>query len=255
MKEKVISMKSLQILLLALCVAILSFTSAHADLLGLYARGKIDYIGGTGDVFKKFNPAPSTGVEAGIELLGLTIFADGYWMGQDQFLASGNLGFDFAFGEDIEFKLGIYGTGTFFKFPEQSVKPISFSSQEQAQFSSLGVNISDFQNQYQTIASQEAVASSMSFGLGAKSRLSIAYKVLPILSIGLQGTFGYHLILSGEDAAADLKARTISAYVAKNGLPSAIEKQLKEKLGAKEVDTTQLQGTNYAAGAFVEIRF
>jgi hypothetical protein len=250
-------MKTLQTLLLALCLAVLSFSTAHADLLGLYARAKIDYIGGTGDVFKKFQPAPSSGVEAGIELLGLTIFADGYWMGQDQFLTSGNVGFDFAFGEDIEFKFGIYGTGTFFKFPEQAVKPLTFTSQEQTQFNNLGVNITDFENEYQKVAKQEATASSMSFGLGAKSRLSIAYKVLPILSIGLQGSFGYHVILTGEDAAADVKARAISSYT--KGLSSdvrdAVSKQLRDKLGAKEVDTTQLQGSNYAAGAFVEIRF
>jgi hypothetical protein len=237
-------------------LGILSFTSiAHADIFGIYLRPKIDYIGGTGDVFKKFTPAPSTGLEAGIELLGLTIFADGYWMGQDQFLSSGNIGFDFAFGEKIQLKLGVYANATLFKFPKEESKGISFTSEETQTLQGYGVDLNSFEQKFNQANEQEAQISNLALGVGGKGRASLAYSILPLVSVGVQGSFGYHVLLTGEEVAGEAKSRALDAVAKTQNLPNQAVSFLKEKLNAKNIDTQNLKGINYSMGLFLNIGF
>jgi hypothetical protein len=241
---------------LLLFVMILFFSPmAHADLFSIYVRPKIDYIGGTGDVFKKFSPAPSTGLEAGVELLGLTLFADGYWMGQDQFLYSGNVGFDFSFGDTLILKLGIYGNATLFKFPQEESKGISFSAQESMSLQAYGVDISSLQTEFNKANDQEAQISNLAMGVGGKGRASLSYKILPLVDIGVQGSIGYHYLLSGEEVAGEAKSRALDVIAKKQNLPSEAVTFLKAKLNAKNIDTQNLNGTNYSMGVFVNIGF
>ena len=49
---------------------LLFIPAAHADIFGLWVKGKSDFVSGTGEIFKRFEGQPAHGFEAGIELLG-----------------------------------------------------------------------------------------------------------------------------------------------------------------------------------------
>ena len=90
---------------------------AHADLLGAWIKPKFDFVSGTGEVFKRFEGLPAGGIEAGVEILGISLWGDMEWMANSQYLGSLNLGIDFDFGDEIKFTLGGYGGVIFFGFP------------------------------------------------------------------------------------------------------------------------------------------
>ena len=98
------------------CFIYLLPTVAHADLLGFWLRPKVDYVSGTGDIFQRFAGQPAYGGELGLELLGITVWADAELMTEDQYWMSGNVGYDLSFGSDIKLTLGVYGGFIAFKF-------------------------------------------------------------------------------------------------------------------------------------------
>jgi hypothetical protein len=51
-------------------------TSAHADLFNAWLKPKVEFVNGTGEVFERFKGSPGGGVEAGVKLLGLTLWGD-----------------------------------------------------------------------------------------------------------------------------------------------------------------------------------
>jgi hypothetical protein len=73
---------------------------------------------------------------------------------------------------------------------------------------------------------------------------------------------GWHVVLSGEEAAAGFKSQAIESFVSDNEdkLPDGVtapqlEGQLKEELGAEDIDPSNLKGVHYTMGAFVSVRF
>ena len=106
MKKSIITFNAF-ILFLSLALSnLLTPQVAHADFIGLWLKPKVNYIEGTGEVFKRFEGLPGYGLEAGVELLGLSLWGDYQMMGNEQFWASGNLGIDFSFGSDLKLTLG-----------------------------------------------------------------------------------------------------------------------------------------------------
>jgi hypothetical protein len=185
-------------------------------------------------------------------------------MGNEQFWASGNVGIDFSFGSDIELTVGGYGGLVWFGFPtqESSNNGLMFNSDEEELLSMAGVNLNDLTSQYQEFVSVEEKIANSVFGLVGRARLSLEYHIIPLISVGVQGTAGYHFVLSGEQAASSAKGTAIEKVLADQiddtDLRKEIEPIVKNAAGLgsdDEVNLEDLKGVNYSAGLFLNIKF
>ena len=143
-----------------------------------------------------------------------------------------------------------------------SSNALMFSADDEALISMAGVNINDFTNRYEEVVSAEEKIANSAFGLNGRARVSLEYKLLPFISIGVQGSAGYHLILSGEQAANSVKGaaidQAINDQIDEASLRAQVEPVIKEAAGLSaddEVNLDDLKGVNYSAGAFLNIKF
>ena len=253
--------------ILCLMISGLLPSSAHADLFGLWLKPKVDYVSGTGEIFKKFEGQPAGGIEAGLEILGLSLWGDIEYMSESQYWASGNLGIDFSFGETLKFTFGAYGGLIFFGFPEgENASSEMVDGSQEARITSLlntipgqPISYDDFESKYNQVFGDEDKLANTAFGLNGRLRLSIEYQIVSLLSIGLQGSSGYHYIMTGEEAASNTKSLAIDGFVTSYPVPDDMKKQftkdLKEILGAEDINLDDLKGVNYSVGAFINLSF
>ena len=68
--------------------------AASADLATIWVKGKGTVLSGTGDVYDNLDGTTGFGAEAGVELLGIDLWGEAVSLGKDQFMYSGNLGWD-----------------------------------------------------------------------------------------------------------------------------------------------------------------
>ena len=240
---------------------------SYADVFGLWIKPKVDFVSGTGEIFKRFEGQPALGVEAGLELLGLSFWGDVEWMSESQYWASGNVGIDFSFGDTLELTLGAYGGVVFFGFPqgeEQSSNGVDDSQKQRITDILDGIpgqpiSYNDFENKYNEYFGDEDKIANTAFGLNGRLRLSIEYHIIPLFSIGVQASSGYHYIMTGEEAASGTKSLAVDSFVATQPIPDGnkaeLKTELKDILGAEEVNVDDLKGVNYSAGAFVNLSF
>ena len=80
----------------------------------------------------------------------------------------------------------------------------------------------------------------------ATVRVQLDYALFPTFYIGVEGSAGYHYMLSGDDVASEERA-SHRCFIA-DGMLEPFEGELKEAAGAKSVDTADLSGTNYQFG-------
>ena len=239
--------------------------AAHADIFGLWVKGKSDFVSGTGEIFKRFEGQPAHGIEAGIELLGLSFWGDAEFMSESQYWASGNIGIDFSLGDELELTFGAYGGLVFFGFPDSGAdRSSTVSSSQRQDIESLlspynGISYNDFETKYNEVFGDEDQIADTAFGVNGRLRLQIEYHILPALSLGIQGSSGYHYIISGEEAASGAKSKAVDGFVSSQPIPDAskaeLKKGLKSALGAEDVNLNDLKGVNYSLGAFVNLSF
>lgn len=238
---------------------------AQADLFSLWLKPKVDYINGSGEVFKRIEGSAGFGIEAGLELLSISIWADYQKVGDEQYWASGNLGYDFDLEivDGLTFMIGGYLGLIWFGFPPSDA---SNSDQDlKANLMSIdgldAQQISEFIKTYEKFQSAEESTANMAYGANARVRLSLEYEVIPFVSLGVEGLMGWHAVISGEEAAAGFKAKAIKSFIddQKDKIPAGnrttLENELKSKLGAEDIDTNDLKGIHYTAGAFLSVRF
>jgi len=249
--------------LLTACLILAGLSErAHADIFSLWVKPKVDYINGTGDVFKRFEGSPAYGVEAGVELLSISLWGDYELVGQDQYWASGNIGYDLdlSFG-DWTLMAGGYAGLIFFGFPEAEESSGNDLDAIPADLKmKLGSQYDEFVDTYNTFQSAEKSTSNMAYGANLRARVSLEYTVLPFISLGVQGMMGWHTVISGEEAASGFKAKAIESFVDDNedelmGQGAAVKKELKTALGAEDIDPNKLKGVHYTAGAFLNVKF
>lgn len=240
---------------------------AHADFFSLWAKPKVDMVSGTGEIFKTFEGQPAAGIELGLELLGISLWGDIEWMNSSQYWASLNGGFDLSVGDTFEVTLGAYGGLIFFNFPNENGGSSSGINDSQKgrienllnSVPGMPVSYSDFEETYNDFFADEEKLSDTAVGLNGRLRLSLEYHLLPLLSLGVQGSLGYHVVITGEEAASGAKSSAIDAFVSTQPLPESakaeVKTELKDILGAKEIDTDKLGGRNYSTGIFVNFRF
>jgi hypothetical protein len=262
-------MNTLKITICSLCLLAMNAlpSTAHADLFGIWVKPKVDFVSGTGEIFKRFEGQPAGGLEVGLELFGLSFWGDAEFMSESQYWASGNLGIDFSFGETVKFTIGAYGGLIFFGFPESdNGGSTAVDNTQEDKITTLlngipgsPISYNDFESTYNDYFGDEDKLADTAFGINGRLRLSLEYQLISALSIGVQGSSGYHYIITGEEAASSTKSLAIDGFIASYPIPDAaqaeLKKELKEILGAEEVDVNDLKGVNYSVGAFLNLSF
>lgn len=226
---------------------------AHADLLSLWVAGKGGYMGGSGEVFKTFGDQGGGGVELGVHVLFLDIWADLYAMPDSQMFISANVGPSWSFGSDLKLGLGLYASGLLFVFPENDAggQQLQLSPEQRQEFPSE--QLVSIETAYGENAGQTQDLERTGFGLAARVRATVEYSLLPLLSIGVEGIAGYHYMLSGEEAAAGARNKAIEKTAADQNLTSEQTDILRDATGAKAVDSDSLYGMHYQVGAYLKL--
>lgn len=250
------------LLSLILAGAVFGTPQAHADMFALWLKPKVDFIGGTGEVFKRFEGSPAGGIEAGLTFFGISLWGDFEYMGDSQSLGSVNLGYDLSFGKKLKFTAGAYGGVIFFNFPPaEKGSPISAAQRDEltALLNPVGLSYDEFEMDYQEQINSLNPISDMAVGVNGRLRLSLEYKIMKFFSVGMQGSYGYHFIVSGDDFSDSATSLAIDGALATQSFNDAakeeVSKKLKEALGAEVSNLDDLAGSNYSVGAFVNFSF
>ncbi|MEO1271667.1 MAG: hypothetical protein AAFX99_26550 [Myxococcota bacterium] len=240
---------------------------AHAEALKLWFGGRGAYFSGQSDLFNEFDQPYGGGLEVGVELLYITVFAEALAMSSEQFLITGNIGLDATFGDDVRFQFGVYTGPILFVFPKDEEAGTldidgTLSSAEQDELqgyldeAGTGLTIDDVEQEYATYSEQEQELSRFGFGWNlARARLALDFKIAPVIYFGVTGSVGYHYIISGEEAAAGAKNQAIDEFSKQYGLSSEAADLLRTSTGAEAVDVNSLNGINYEGGLYLRFEF
>ncbi|MEE2756748.1 MAG: hypothetical protein VYA30_08795 [Myxococcota bacterium] len=238
------------IVLLWLCCLVPSVASA--DLLSAWIAGKGNYIQGTGDVFSNLNKDFAFGGEVGVELLGIEAFGEGFIMGGDEFMLTANLGTSFDFDLGARLSIGGYLSAMIFKFPDAEAESLNISTELRGL---LGDDLTDqlvtaYDDNFAETAGE---LSEWAVGVGPRVRVQLDYPILPVFYIGLEASYGYHWMLSGDDVNGTAKSEAIKAFIEENPQAAQFETQLREAVGAEDIDPDDMNGTNYQVGVFLKL--
>lgn len=246
-------------------MAMLSPSIARADVLTVWAAVKGVHTGGSSDLFVNLDSPVAAGVEAGVEVLGIDLFGEALLMGTDQYMFTANLGFDFSFGDDLRLDVGAFTGPMLFMFPAQD-KPTglrfdNLTAEEQSNLTTLAMaagyaSLDDLNSEFSMFSSQEEELGRTAFGWNiVRARVSVEYKLIPLLSIGAVGMAGYHLVITGDEVAAGAKNEAVTKFATENKLPDDATDLLRRAVGAEKVEKDKLNGINYNVGAFVKLEF
>ena len=240
---------------LLLSLALLTPNLASADLVSIWAAGKGSYINGTGDVFENLDSRFGGGVEAGIEVLNLELMGEAFILGSDQYMFTGNLGMDFSVSLGLRLTVGGYLSIIAFKMPEPGSESLNIEPDLRAalEASSPGL-VADIEKSYNDEYSDQAgELSQWAVGIGPRLRVQLDKSIAPTIYVGLEGSFGYHYMLSGDDIVAEAKSQAINKAIKDNGLDETLANELKKATGAESLDEKDLNGTNYNIGIYLKI--
>ncbi len=241
---------------IAVAVALVLPAVASADVFTVWAAAKGDWVGGTGDVYTRFDEPVAYGAEGGIELLFIDLWGEALIMGTDQFLFTLNVGFDVTIGDETRLVLGLFTGPMFFGFPEQKTESLNIDGDVRDALVSGGVSNKDIdaiEDGYNSSLEQTDELSRFAVGWNvARLQLSIEFEIVPALYFGIGGEAGYHFLLSGEEAASGAKNQAIDDVQEEHDLPKEATAALRDEVGAKEVDADSLDGLNFQAGVFLK---
>lgn len=252
------------------CALLAAPLTASADIISVYAAAKADWVAGTGDVYERFDADIGYGALLGFELVGVDFWGEALIMGQDQYMFTGNIGVDLSFGDDLRFNLGVDTGPLVFHFPEQDVRGLVIpgflvadpgvnQSTARSQGKITQEEARAYEDEYDDYIELEKEVSQWAFGWNlARARLSLEFALVPsVLYLGVGGHVGYHYLINGEDAAADVKSVALDQLESEH--PDAADlgvfRELRKSIGAKSIDKDNLHGLNYNVGAFLKVEF
>lgn len=240
---------------------------AQAEALKLWFGGRGAYFSGQSDLFNQFDQPYGGGLELGVEVLYITLFAEALAMSSEQFLITGNIGLDVTTGDKVRFHAGVYTGPILFVFPEDKDAgtididgTLSQDEQDELQGyldqSGTGFTINDLEQEYMTYSEQEQELSRFGFGWNlARARMALDFQLAPVVYFGVAGSVGYHYIISGEEAAAGAKNQAIDEFSKQNDLPNEAADLIRKSTGAEPVDVNSLNGINYDGGVYLRFEF
>ena len=233
-------------------------TLAHADLFSVYVAGKTGLVDGQGEAFDYFDQSVGNGAEAGIELLGVDIWGEALKMGTEQFYFTANLGFDGTFGQKWRLNLGLYTGPVLFMRPKQESDPFALSGTLSNSLSQAGLDPSRIESEYNQAQDQEDELGRYALGWNlARTKVEFERELVPLVYLGLGAQAAYHYMLTGADAAADAKntiANDLETSVGGAAMNPELSSQLRNELGAKKLEISELGGFNYSVTAYLKIQ-
>lgn len=237
-----------------LLVSLGCLAPAQADILSFRIGPKADFVNGSGDVFQRFENRLGFGAEIGAEILFIDLYADFLAMGDQQFMSTVNLGFDVSTGSDVRFNVGLHTGPMFFIFAKEDPQPLVVPDEVRRQLESAGVNVDNAVRSYNQAQEEEAEIGRLALGWNlARLRTEVEFRLAPIFYFGVQGSVGYHYLISGEEVAAGAKNQAIDDVAREYNIQPPEQELLRETVGAKPVDVEKLNGANFNAGFFFRL--
>lgn len=250
---------------LLLSAAVSYSGTAQAKALSLWVAAKGAHSGGTSDLFVYFDGPLAGGLEGGLEFLNIDIFGEALLMGNEQYLFTGNLGFDMDFGDDLWLELGMFTGPIFFHFPTIQTESgpdwdlLSNTERTQLKMAASLAGFSDLKALEDELKMYDEMEEELSrWVLGwnlVRLRMSAGVRLFPGFHLGVFGQVAYHILIEGEDIAAGVKNKAIDQIAEEHMLPDEVTTVLRKALSAKPVDPQKLNGFNYNAGVMVKIQF
>jgi len=233
-------------------------TTALADIATLWAGGKAVTTGATGLVGDRWDGPFGYGAALGVEFIGLDLFAEALMFGPDQYQFTGNFGVDLVSGDDVRLGVGLYTGPLLYVLAEPSsvsgFNPAAIPEETRSALEMAGVSFSALDAQYQEVAKDEEKANRTLFGWNARARASVEYALLPVLYLGVEGSAGFHYMLSGETATAAAKNKLVQQTQTKYpSVPEQAWEDLRVAFGADKKDNSEKTGINWDAGVFLKL--
>jgi hypothetical protein len=231
---------------------------AQADLFSMYVAGKTGFVDGTGDAFGYFDGPVGKGAEAGLELIGVDIWAEALKMGQEQYYFTANLGFDGSFGDKWRLNLGLYTGPVLFMRPKTESQPFELSGSLRSALTTAGIDPSMVESEYNGAQEQEDELNRYALGWNlARTRVEFERELVPLVFFGIGAQAAYHYMLTGADAAADAKntvANDLEQQYGVGQMNPQLSEELRGELGAEKLDISTLGGFNYSVSAYLKVQ-
>ncbi len=244
--------------ILALLVAMTWSVNTQAETFSIWVTGKTSMTGSTDNAFSRFDNSTGKGVEAGLELFGVSLFAEALDMGSDQLLLTGNLGWDATWGSDWRFNLGFFTGPVLMMFPNAELQTSTHSSSTSA-LADQGISTADVDSQIEggfLVDEDELAKLSMGWNL-IRTRLQFERRLFPGGYLGISLNGAYHLVATGEEVAAGAKHMMLDQMEQNNNLQSldpGMGEALRADLGAEALDPGKMGGFNYTMGAYLKLQ-
>lgn len=246
-----------------LCAAVtLPAVQSEASMLKFWVGVRGDYFDVGSDLLNSRDSGLAAGGDVGIEIMGITLFGEVLWLDQEQFLFTLNGGVDFDFGDTVRLSLGAFTGPMFFLFPNAEtsggtdLSALSATDQQTLLQAGGFSSLEQAEAEFNVFSEQEEDLGRMAFGWNLiRARAAVDVGVVGPLRLGVAGQIGYHLLITGEDAAAGAKNEAIDQYVADNNLPAELISPLRSAVGAKPVDEDNLSGLNYDVNLYLRLEF
>ena len=251
--------RRLTTLALTVGLALASASQAHADLASVWVAAKTDYVGSTGDLHSTFDKSVGYGAEGGFELLGLDLFGEALVMGTDQYIFTLNLGIDVVFGNKTRLGVGISTGPMLLVFPEPEdgggLNLNGLSSSDRAAIEgATNMSTTEIESDFNQAASEQEALERYAAGWNlGRLRLVVDHQLVRLVYVGASGQIGYHYVIKGEDATAGANNLALEAYARDKNLSSEHTELLRSALGAKELESNDLNGVNYHFGVFLKV--
>jgi hypothetical protein len=189
-----------------------------------------------------------------MEVLFIDLYADFMAMGDQQFFSTVNLGFDVSTGDDVRFNIGLHTGPMFYIFQKEEPQPLVVPGDLRNRLEQAGINVDNVVSSYNQASEEEAELGRLAFGWNlARLRTEVEFKLAPVLFFGLQGSVGYHYLISGEEVAAGAKNQAVEDVSREYGIQPAEKELIRDTVGAKPVDVSKLNGVNFNTGMYLRI--
>ncbi|MCA9563879.1 MAG: hypothetical protein KC561_10340 [Myxococcales bacterium] len=236
---------------------------ANASVFKFWAAVRGDYFDSTGDIMAQEGISNFRGgLEFGFEVIGITTYAEAMLMASDQYLFTLNAGLDFSFGDTVRFSIGAFTGPLLFLFPNSDAASGAdlsrLSPADQSALLNAGgfASLDEAEASFNVYAEQEEDLSRTAFGWNLiRARLTLDVGLAGPLYLGIAGQFGYHLLITGEEAAAGAKNEAVDEFASEYALPSSLTNEVRRAVGAEPVDQDNLNGFNWDANLYLRFEF
>ena len=245
-------------LLLTLAVICGLASQAQADLLSIWVTGKQQHLLGIEKTYGTDSLRPVEGLEAGVELFGVDLWAEGTKLGEGHYLLTANIGADATFGDAYRLNIGLFTGPIATMAPEASGTDFALPQQVRSALTSAGADASEVERSLsEQFAEEERQVGRYGIGWNiGRVRLQLESEVLPFVYLGVGGQAGYHYFVRGKDIADEAKERMVTQIESGYGLGAmgdGLGQQLRDATGAKPFEPAAHFGVNYDLGAYLKI--